>query len=51
MSVQATEEEAIWLGGDDRAAEAITRENDGLHNRQEVADRAELAQHEHTDAA
>jgi hypothetical protein len=51
MSVQAVEEEAIWMGGDERAAKAIVRENDGLHNEAAVVERAEQAQRTQDHAA
>lgn len=40
MSVAAVESEAAWLGGDERAAAAIVRENDGLHNQHTIVGRA-----------
>ena len=43
MTVAAVEQEAIWLG-DERVAEAIVRENDGLHNESEVVARAQAAE-------
>jgi hypothetical protein len=40
MSIAAIELEAAWLGGDERVATAIVKENDGLHNSNEVTGRA-----------
>jgi hypothetical protein len=51
MSVQAVEAEAVILGGDERAAQAIIRENDGLHNKSAVVLRAAEAQDQAVDAA
>lgn len=50
MSASAVEAELVFLG-DERAAEAIVLENDGLHNTKEIKSRAEDAQEQASDAA
>ena len=51
MSVQATEREALYLGGDERAARALVHQNDGLHNKSDVVELAEEAQEQADNAA
>jgi hypothetical protein len=52
MSKEALiEEEMAFFGLDERAAEAIVRENDGIHNQSTVTERAAEAQGKAVDAA
>lgn len=51
MSVQATEREALFLGGDERAADALVRQNDGLRNKSEVVKLANDAKEQSDHAA
>jgi hypothetical protein len=45
------EEEMTFFGLDQRAADAIADENDGLHNKSTVVERAAQAQERAADAA
>jgi len=51
MSNQALVEAEQVFGLDERAAEAIIRENDGLHNKTTITLRAAQAQDQAADAA
>jgi hypothetical protein len=45
------EEEMTFFGLDERAAEAIAAENDGIHNKSTIIERAANAQDKAADAA